>query len=162
MGVQLAKAMGADKVVAISRNSSKKDDALKLGATDFIATAEDEKWAEKHARTLDLIVCTVSSAKMPLNDYLSLLKYKGNFVQVGAPEEPLPPLTAFSLVLKQAKFGGSFIASPGEIRDMLELAAQKGVRPWTQEFPIDQVNEALKQFEEGKPRYRFVLVNPQD
>jgi D-arabinose 1-dehydrogenase-like Zn-dependent alcohol dehydrogenase len=30
-----------------------------------------------------LIVCTVSSEKMPLNDYLSLLKTKGTFIQVG-------------------------------------------------------------------------------
>jgi D-arabinose 1-dehydrogenase-like Zn-dependent alcohol dehydrogenase len=39
--------------------------------------------AKHNAQTLDLIVCTVSSEKMPLNDYLSLLKTKGTFIQVG-------------------------------------------------------------------------------
>lgn len=82
-GVLFAKALGADKVVGISRKEDKKDDVLKLGADQYIATDGDKDWAKHNAQTLDLIVCTVSSAKMPLNDYLSLLKTKGTFIQVG-------------------------------------------------------------------------------
>lgn len=63
-GVLFAKAMGADKVVAISRKADKKADALKLGADEYIATAEDADWSKKHSRSLDLIICTVSSAKV--------------------------------------------------------------------------------------------------
>jgi len=85
-GVLGAKVLGCDKVVAISRTSSKKADALKMGADDYIATDEDQNWAQKHANSLDLIVCTVSSPKMPLQQYLQLLKVKGHFIQVGAPE----------------------------------------------------------------------------
>lgn len=59
-----AKAMGADRVVGISRKSNKKEDALALGADDYLATGEDEEWAAKNARSLDLLVCTVSSSKV--------------------------------------------------------------------------------------------------
>lgn len=82
-GVLFAKALGADKVVGISRKADKRDDVLKLGADLYISTDEDKEWAKHNAQTLDLIVCTVSSEKMPLNDYLSLLKTKGTFIQVG-------------------------------------------------------------------------------
>jgi alcohol dehydrogenase (NADP+) len=82
-GVLFAKALGADKVVGISRKADKRDDVLKLGADQYISTDEDKEWAKHNAQTLDLIVCTVSSEKMPLNDYLSLLKTKGTFIQVG-------------------------------------------------------------------------------
>lgn len=82
-GVLFAKALGADKVVGISRKAEKRDDVLKLGADKYISTDEDKEWAKHNAQTLDLIVCTVSSEKMPLNDYLSLLKTKGTFIQVG-------------------------------------------------------------------------------
>jgi alcohol dehydrogenase (NADP+) len=82
-GVLFAKALGADKVVGISRKADKKDDVLKLGADQYIATGEDEDWAKKNRRTLDLIICTVSSEKMPMQEYLTLLKTKGTFIQVG-------------------------------------------------------------------------------
>jgi alcohol dehydrogenase (NADP+) len=82
-GVLFARALGADKVVGISRKAEKKDDVLKLGADQYIATDEDEDWATKNKKTLDLIVCTISSEKMPLTDYLGLLKTKGTFIQVG-------------------------------------------------------------------------------
>jgi alcohol dehydrogenase (NADP+) len=82
-GVLFAKALGADKVVGISRKADKKHDVLKLGADKYIATDADKDWAKHNAQTLDLIVCTVSSNKMPLDGYLTLLKTKGTFIQVG-------------------------------------------------------------------------------
>ena len=78
--------LGADEVVGISRTSVKKADVMKMGATGFIATDEDKDWATKHAQSLDLIVSTVSSPNMPLGDYLQLLRFRGVFIQIGAPE----------------------------------------------------------------------------
>jgi alcohol dehydrogenase (NADP+) len=89
-GIMAAKALGYDEVVAISRTSTKQVDALKMGATKFIATDEDSDWANKNASTLDLIICTISSPKMPIEQYLSLLRVKGRFVRVGAPEDKVP------------------------------------------------------------------------
>ncbi|KAJ4125201.1 hypothetical protein NW754_013487 [Fusarium falciforme] len=93
-GVLFAKALGADKVIGISRRASKRDEVLALGADEYIATEDDEDWATKHAQSIDLIISTVSSPKMPLTQYLSLLRYGGNFIQVGAPDGgELPPST---------------------------------------------------------------------
>ncbi|KAL2831315.1 Afadin and alpha-actinin-binding-domain-containing protein [Aspergillus pseudoustus] len=168
MGLLFARAMGCDSVVAISRSSAKKADALGsgsggqgqgLGADTFIATGEDKNWARKHARSLDLIICTVSGENMPLSGYLRLLRRNGTFVQVGAPEEPLPALRAFSLIQKGVKVTGSNIGSPADIRAMLKLAAEKRVRPWVQTRPMEEVNLALAEMHEGKARYRYVLEN---
>ncbi|KAF8476028.1 putative NADP-dependent alcohol dehydrogenase C 2 [Kalaharituber pfeilii] len=161
MGLLFAKALEADKAIAISRNSSKKGDAMKLGADEFIAFDEDSDWPTKYARSLDLIVCTIPSSKMPLGKFLNLLRPNGTFVQVGAPEEPLPSIMAFALIVRKVKLAGSLIASPQEIRDMLDLVAEKKVKPWVQMFPMNKVNEVLQKFEAGEPRYRFVLVNEQ-
>lgn len=81
--VLFAKALGADKVVGISRKESKREDVLALGVDDYIATDDESDWATKHARSIDLMICTVSSARMPLGDYLTLLRYGGDFIQVG-------------------------------------------------------------------------------
>lgn len=64
--VLIAKAMGADRVVGISRRACKRDEALALGADEYIATDDDENWSKKHASSLDLLICTVSSPKVRL------------------------------------------------------------------------------------------------
>lgn len=63
-GLLFAKAMGADQVVAISRKADKRADSLKMGADIYIGTDDEPDWAAKYARSLDLIVCTVSSSKV--------------------------------------------------------------------------------------------------
>lgn len=159
-GVLFAKALGADRVVGISRKAEKRDDVLKLGADLYIATDEDKEWAKHNAQTLDLIVCTVSSPHMPLNDYLSLLKTRGTFIQVGAPDEgKFPEINAFTLITGGLKLGGSAIGSPADIDEMLKLAADQGIKPWIEKRPMKEANQAVIDMEKGKARYRYVLEN---
>lgn len=90
---------------------------MKLGADEFIATEGDNPdWSTTHSRTLDLIISTVSAADMPLDGYLSLLRARGTFIQVGAPDTDLPAIHALTLIAKSLKLGGSTIGSPDEIR----------------------------------------------
>lgn len=71
-GLLFAKAMGADKVVAISRKLGKKEDSLKMGADLYIATDDEPDWAAVNSRSLDLIVSTVSSTKVGLDYFWGL------------------------------------------------------------------------------------------
>lgn len=158
-GVIFSKALGSDRVIAISRSSSKKDDAMKMGADDFIATAEDKDWASKNAKTLDLIVCTVSSDNMPIGDYLQLLRTKGTFVLVGAPEDGVPAFSAFALLAKRVTVAGSMIGSPSEIKDMLKFVAENNIKAWTEPRPLKDANQAVLDLVANKARYRYVLVN---
>jgi len=158
-GVMFAKALGADKVVGISRKSAKKDDVLKMGADAYIATDDDKDWATTHAKSLDLIISTVSSPKMPLMEYLQLLRVKGTFIQVGAPEDKLPDMNAFAFIAKGVKFGGSMIGPPWQIEEMLNFAAEKGVKPWIQKYDMKDANQAIVDMDQGKARYRISLVN---
>lgn len=158
-GVMWAKALGADKVVVISRTNAKKEDALKMGADEFIATAEDPKWGKTHANTIDLIVCTVSQTDMPVQDYFNLLKFDGVFVQVGLPDDGFPTFQQKPLIFKRIKITGSLIGSPDDIREMFDLALAKGVKPWISTIPMKDANQAIVDFEKGAPRYRFVLEN---
>ena len=158
-GIMWAKALGADKVVVVSRTSAKKDDAFKMGATEFIATDEDPKWAQTHEDKLDIIICTVSSTSMPIMKYLALLKLDGTFVQVGAPDDGLPTVFPLPIIMKRLKITGSLIGSPDEIREMMQLAADKKVRPWVEERPMSDANQTLVDMDKNKARYRYTLVN---
>lgn len=96
-----------------------------------------------------------------MGDYLSLLKFEGTLVQVGLPEGPISLLLG-SVVNGRRKLTGSAIGSPHEIRDMLQLAADKGVRPWVDKRPMRDANRAIVDMDDGKPRFRYVLVNDWD
>ena len=119
----------------------------------------NNQWVKHHNRSLDLIVCTVSSPNMPLNDYLQLLRPKGTFVQVGAPEDKLPDLTAFAFIARGVKLAGSMIGPPGQIEEMLKFAADKKLQPWIEKMPMEKANEAIVRMDQGKARYRISLVN---
>lgn len=158
MAVMFAKAMGAE-VTAISRSDRKKADAEKLGASHFIATGSDTgKACEQHQGKLDLIICTINPDKLPVEEYLQLLAPDGVFVIVGIPSENLN-FSGLPLVIKNAAVAGSHIGSPDEIQYMLRFAAEKKIKPWTQKYNMDDINKALKDFNAGKPEFRFVLVN---
>ena len=42
---------------------------------------------------------------------------------------------------------------------MLNLAAEKKIKPWVQERPLKDANQAIVDMADGKARYRYVLVN---
>ena len=161
-GILFAKALRCERVVAISRSSAKKEDAMKMGADVYIATDEEKDWARKWNGSLDLIICTVSGPNMPLSRYLRMLKVRGQFVQVGAPEDPIPAFRAYALIGKGVSISGSSIGSPAEIRDMLSFAEREGVRSWVQTRPMKEANQVIVDMEKGKARYRYVLVNPKE
>ena len=176
-GILFAKALGAEKVIGISRRGNKREDVLALGADEYIATDEDEgklfntvlnlaatsmltspDWAKKHSRSLDLIVSTVNAHTLPLDSYLDLLRVRGTMIQVGAPEDKLPSISVFSFIARGTKLGGSLIGSPTEIQEMLQLAADKNIRGWIQNYPMEKANEAIVEMGKGTARFKYVLT----
>lgn len=84
--------MGAEKIEARSRSNNKKEDAMKLGAHEFIATwVHDRDWFQTHSRTLDLIISTVFAADMPLDGYLSLSELVALSSKSVLPTPTYPP-----------------------------------------------------------------------
>lgn len=133
-----------------------------MGATRFIATDEDKDWATEHAGSIDLIVSTVSSPKMPIAQYLQLLGVFGKLIQVGAPEDVIPGFNCFALIGKGSMLGGSSIGAPHEIKEMLQLAADQKVQAWIEERPMADANPTMLDMQAGKARYRYTLVNKDD
>ncbi|KAK8859987.1 zinc-binding dehydrogenase [Apiospora arundinis] len=160
-GVLFARAMGADLVLAISRREAKREEALRLGAHDYLASEEGGKgWFKKYYGQLDLLISTVASAKAPIRAYLSLLKPRGTLVHVGNPDDgPFSINPPGALVARSLNFAGSCIGSAAEMREMLEFAAKHDLKPWVEERPMKEANAALRDLHSGKPRYRYCLVN---
>lgn len=158
-GIMFAKSLGYASVIAISRRENKRSDAISLGADTYIATEEEEGWVEKYASSLDVIISTVSSANMPLNHYLSLLRSGGHFCQIGLPEQQFPPLEILSLCERNISVHFSDVGSVDEVEKMLQFAAKEKIRPWVETRRMSDVNQVLRELEAGKAKFRYVLVN---
>ncbi|PLW46471.1 hypothetical protein PCASD_06300 [Puccinia coronata f. sp. avenae] len=162
LGVQWAKALGAD-VYAISHSDSKKEDAEKLGIQKdhFIITTDKDATIKKWGNTFDLIVCTSNQRDLPVDTlFFPLLKAQGRLTILALPEEKIPAFYGHALVVKGISFGGSLIGPPAMIKEMLDVAVKHNVKAWTSSHPMNEVGQKLKDMDDGKARYRFVMTNP--
>ncbi|CEJ82026.1 Putative NADP-dependent alcohol dehydrogenase 6 [[Torrubiella] hemipterigena] len=162
-GVLFAKALGAE-VWAISRTRSKEADARKMGADGFIATNE-EGWAEPHKMTFDLIVNTASSTDgFALKEYLSLLDIHGRWNSVGLPAGEGAAIRNQDFITNGCFIGTSHIGSRSEMLEMLQLAADKGIKSWVEQIPLSKegLQQAMKNIETSTVRYRTCMVNYDD
>ncbi|GHG95214.1 NAD(P)-dependent alcohol dehydrogenase [Streptomyces lanatus] len=153
MGVKLAHALGAE-VTVLSQSLRKKDDGLRLGADHYHATS-DPKTFEELSGTFDLILSTVS-APLNLDQYLTLLRTDGAFVNVGAPEEPIA-LNLFSVIAGRKTLAGSGIGGIPETQEMLDFCAAHGIGAEIELIGADEINEAYQRVQDSDVRYRFVI-----
>jgi len=153
MAVKIAHAMGAD-VTVLSRSLNKKEDGLKLGADHYYAT-EDTETFKNLAGSFDLIINTVS-AKIDLDEFLSLLAVDGTMVNVGAPPEPLS-LQVFSLIPGRKSFAGSVIGGIPETQEMLDFCAEHGIAAEIEVIEADKIDTAWERVLASDVRYRFVI-----
>jgi alcohol dehydrogenase (NADP+) len=159
-GVMFAKALGAE-TWAISRSHAKEEDARKMGADGFLATA-DKGWNEPHQMTFDLIVNTANSFDgFDLDAYLSLLDVHGKWVSVGLPEGDGIQVRNQTFLKNGCFFGSSHLGSRRETLQMLQLAADKGIKTWVEEVPISDQNlaQVMTRLHKNDIRYRFCMTN---
>lgn len=152
MGVKFAEAMGAH-VTVLSHSPSKREDALKLGAEDFVATSEPDAFT-KNANRFDFILDTVS-AQHEYSDYLGMLRLNGKMVLVGLPDAT--KVDAFKLVGKRRTLAGSMIGGVRETQEMLNFCAEKGIVSDVEVIDISYINEAYERMLKSDVRYRFVI-----
>ncbi|WP_350289646.1 NAD(P)-dependent alcohol dehydrogenase [uncultured Croceitalea sp.] len=155
LALKFLKAWGCE-VIAFSSNPDKKEEILAMGASKVI-NSRDPKELEAVQGKLKLILNT-TNASLDWNAYLSALSKKGKLHTVGAVLEPMA-IPAFSLIAGDKTVGGSTVGSPELTKTMLEFCRRHDIYPIVEEFPMEEVNEAMQHLEAGKARFRIVLKN---
>ncbi len=153
MAVKLAKGLGAD-VTVLSRTKAKEADALKLGASRLLVSADAAAMA-KAKSSFDLIIDTVP-VKHDLNPYLPLLDVDATLVLVGQVG-PLNEIHTAGLLLGRRRVAGSIIGGIPETQEMLDFCASKDILPECEMIRMDQIGEAFERMERADVRYRFVI-----
>ena len=153
MAVKIAKALGTE-VTVLSTSERKRQDAMRLGATDFTLTSQAETFTRLQ-RHFDFILDTVS-APHNYNAYVNLLKTDGTMILVGVPDKPTL-LEPFPLILRRRRIAGSVIGGIRETQEMLDFCAMHHIESDVEVIPIQQVNEAYERVLKGDVRFRFVI-----
>jgi D-arabinose 1-dehydrogenase-like Zn-dependent alcohol dehydrogenase len=155
LAIQFAAKMGCE-VIVFSSTDSKKEEAMRLGATEFVATKSVKELAI--SRPIDQLLITTSVQP----DWKQLLP-------IMAPGATIFPLTVsmddltipyMPIIAGELKIQGSLVAARQVQRDMLAFAAHHQIKPIIEEFPMTQqgITESMDKLEAGKMRYRGVLV----
>ncbi|GAA1213908.1 NAD(P)-dependent alcohol dehydrogenase [Prauserella alba] len=152
LAVKLAAALGAE-VSVVSRSSSKRDDARRLGAHELIVSTDAAQLAAARER-FDVVVDTVAVAH-DLSPYLRLVALDGTLTQVGH----LGPVTVNTTDLLIGRKSLSSAGSGGTraTAELLDFCAEHGITADVEVLPSAKVNEALDRLARGDVRYRFVL-----
>lgn len=155
LAIQFAAKMG-QRVVVLSSSDRKKDEAMRLGASEFIAT-KDVKEIKTSQKINRLLVTTsaqpewekIVPALAPGATIHPLSVDSGNFSM------PYMPLLAQGLTVQ-----GSVVASRFVHNRMLEFAALHKIEPIIEKFPMNEksINEAMDRLADGNMRYRGVFV----
>ncbi|KAJ9625070.1 hypothetical protein H2203_005023 [Taxawa tesnikishii (nom. ined.)] len=154
LAIQFAAKMGCE-VVVFSGTDSKRDEAMKLGASEFYAT--------KGAKSLDV--------KKPINQLLVTTSFQPDwnlYLPILAPGATVFPLSVaegdfaipyMPLLSNGLTIQGSVVAPRHIHQRMLAFAAHHKIKPMTQRFDMTEegITEAMKRLDEGNVRYRAVL-----
>lgn len=154
MAVKIANAMGA-KVVLFTTSPDKKDDALRLGASEVVISKNRAKMAA-HANSFDFILNTVA-APHDLDAFVNLLKRDATMTLVGAPASPHPSPSVFGLIFKRRRIAGSLIGGIAETQEMLDFCAEHSIVADIEMIRMDEINQAYERMLKSDVKYRFVI-----
>jgi D-arabinose 1-dehydrogenase-like Zn-dependent alcohol dehydrogenase len=154
LAIQFAAKMGCE-VVVFSSTDNKKEEAMKLGATEFVATKGVK---ELKTRPINRLLVT-ASFQPDWSQYLPILAPRAAIYPLSVDDGDLK-IPYMPIITSELTIQGSLVASRHIHRDMLEFAARHKILPIIEKFPLtaDGITEAMEKLASGKMRYRAVLV----
>lgn len=152
LAVKLSVALGAETAV-ISRSRDKAGDARRLGAHEFLVSADTAAMSTARDR-FDVVIDTIS-APHELEPYLRLVALDGTLSQVGY----LGPVTVQTteLLIGRKKLGSAGSGGRPATAALLDFCARHDITADVEVLPSARVHEALDRLERNDVRYRFVL-----
>ncbi|EFX00622.1 alcohol dehydrogenase [Grosmannia clavigera kw1407] len=151
LAIMYAKAMGF-RVHAFDVAADKLDLALQSGAdAAFNSATTDLANVEKAASTI-----VISGAIKAYSFAMKITNTCGAVIAVGAPHEPFP-CNVTEMVLSELSLIATNQGTKQELSEAVALAAEKGIKPVTQTWHIDDINAAMDDMLAGKVAGRIVF-----
>ena len=153
LGIQIARAMGAE-VVAIT-SAGTEEWARDLGAHQVITRNGDVGQQLLDIGGADVVLSTTVEPS-DITNVMKGLRLRGSLVLVGMTSDPLSIMPA-GFAFAQQRIIGSIIGTRRDQAELLDLAVRDDIRPVTEVYPLEKVNEVYDRLRQQKVRLRAVL-----
>jgi alcohol dehydrogenase len=158
MAVQYARRMGF-RVVAIGRGEGTHEDALRLGAHEYIDTDHgDGPTLLAGLGGARCLISTVTDAKLT-SSFMHGVAPGGTMILLGVAREPLE-LSVGQLISGERTVTGSLTGTPRDAERALRFSALTEGMPIIETLPLEDANLGLERLRSGAVRYRLVLTMP--
>src|SRR5215469_4386879 len=155
LAVQFSHKMGFDTAV-IDRGGAKEDIARQLGARHYIdETVHDVAESLKALGGAKVVLATVPASAV-MTSAIDGLRALGELVVIGVSPDNIE-VSPVQLIFGQKTLHGSASGTSREVEETMEFAAQSGVRPITEEAPLEDAQQAFSKMLAGATRFRGVL-----
>ncbi len=162
--LQVAKAMGADEIIAVDIDDSRLEMAKQLGATHCVNSLNDDAEAQIRAYTkggkgVDTAF-DATGISQTINLCLRVTRINGSVVLVGNLAQSVDFPLQWVVTRQQSLFGSC--ASAGEYQKCLELIAGRKINVAamvSKEVPLSEGNEWIRRVYDREPGlYKIVLI----
>lgn len=159
LAVLYARALGA-RVAVLSTHASKETEAKQLGAEHFIVSSNGDAGAalRQWDGGANIIVATAPTVESVSSTFKGLAA-DGTMLVLGVGPGRIE-IDPTELVMGRRRMLGSPAGSRAELRQTLRLAAEHGIRPRVQTYPLGEVAAAFTAVERGEIAGRAVLIPP--
>jgi NADPH:quinone reductase-like Zn-dependent oxidoreductase len=161
LAMLIAQALGA-KVSVTSGSEDKLRRARELGAVAAVSYKDPDwgkKLVEQAGSAPSLIIDSVGGEN--LNALINVAEPGARIVIYGATAGLTQGLNLHRVFFKQLDLRGTTMGTDAELRELLQVVAQKKLRPLVdQVFPLDQAAAAVRRMDEGKQMGKIVLAIP--
>jgi D-arabinose 1-dehydrogenase-like Zn-dependent alcohol dehydrogenase len=151
LAVQYAKAAGF-QTIAISRSPDKDALIRSLGADEIVR----EGAGLQRAGGADIVLSTTNSTDAMV-DSIQGLRPDGRLVTMGFDAKPLP-VSLVDLIMKRIRIIGSQQNGVEYLYEALDFVARGKVKVMAETYKLDEINRAYERVENGKARFRAVVV----
>jgi len=156
LGIQFANKFGYN-VVAIGRGAENEALAKKLGASVYIDSQSMNAVQElQKLGGAQVILATAPSSKA-MSELIDGLGPNGKLMVIGATFDPIE-VTPVQLINGSKTIQGWAAGTPADSEDTLRFAAQTGVSPMIETYPLEKADEAYERMMSGKAQFRVVLT----
>lgn len=157
LAIQFAAKMGC-RVVVLSGSDRKRDEAVRLGAHEFVAMSGLKPEDAEKVSKMDRLVVTMSG-QPEWASVVPMLNPRAQIFPLGVSFDDFS-IPYMALITKGIIIKGSLVASRGVHRDMLAFAAFHKIEPVLEKFPMTEqgIQDAMDNLEKGNLHYRAVLI----
>ena len=155
----IAKALGYAHIVVADTLEERRTIALEMGASAVFDPADPGAGQDSAslARPIAAALDFVGSEETALNA-IAMLRRGGTYVAVGLFGGEMK-ISLVGLIVKALSIVGSYVGSPQELGELLDLARGRGLGvPPVETMPMSEVNQALQRLAKGESRGRIVLT----